>query len=125
MGLLAAAEGDLDEAIASIQDAGFRCARQPDTHRWVRGYVLDALCAVATCARHPDAERWVGELASLADRTGMREFSVHAYLYRRDLGDAAAVEAARAIGVGIQNPHLQALIEPDGPSILEDLLGRI
>ena len=124
IGLLAAAKSDLEGAIASIQDAGFRCARQPDTHRWVRAYVLDALCAVATCARHPDAGRWVAELASLADRTGMREFSVHAYLYRRDLGDHAAVEAARAIGVGLQNPHLQTLIAPDGPPILEDLLGR-
>jgi DNA-binding SARP family transcriptional activator len=125
LGLLKAATGEMEDAITLIEDARTRCARQRDTHMWVRAYVLDALCAVATCARHPEAERWVTELASLADRTGMREFSVHAYLYRRDLGDAAAIEAARTIGVGIQNPHLQTLIEPNGPPILEDLLGRI
>jgi len=125
LGLLKAASGQLDEAIALIEDARNRCARQRDTHMWVRAYALDALCAVATCARHPEAERWVTDLASLADRTGMREFSVHAYLYRRDLGDPTAVDAARTLAVGIENPHLLSMIEPGGPPILEDLLGRI
>jgi len=43
------------------------------------------------------------------------------YLYRRDLGDASAVDAARVVAVGIENAHLLDLIDPDGPSLLDDL----
>ena len=42
----------------------------------------------------------------------MRELSVHAYLYRRDLGDPTAIDAARVLAVGIENPHLHELIDP-------------
>ncbi len=55
----------------------------------------------------------------------MRELSVHAYLYRRDLGDPSAIDAARVLAVGIENPHLDELIDPDGPSLLDDLLGKV
>ena len=54
----------------------------------------------------------------------MRELSVHAYLYQRDLSDEAAIDAARTLAVGIENPHLHALLDPAGPPLLEDLLGR-
>ncbi len=124
LGLLEAANGNLEEAVTLMEDARVRCARQRDTHRWVHAYVLDALCAIATCAKHPNAGAWVTDLASLAARTGMREFSVHAYLYRRDLRDVSAIDAARALAVGIENPHLLGLIEDDGPPMLDELLGR-
>ena len=124
-GLLKAARGDLAGAVESMDEALTRCARQRDTHLWLRAYVLDALCAVAVAARHPTAGRWVADLASLTGRTGMRELSVRAYLYRRDLGDASAVDAARVLGVGVENPHLLELIDPDGPSLLDDLLGKV
>jgi glycosyltransferase A (GT-A) superfamily protein (DUF2064 family) len=101
-----------------------RCARQRDTHLWLRAYVLDALCAVAVASGHPKASAWVTDLASLTGRSGMRELSAHAYLYRRDLGDDSAVDAARVLAVGVENPHLQQLIEPDGPPLLDDLLGK-
>jgi hypothetical protein len=55
----------------------------------------------------------------------MRELSVHAYLYRRHLGDPLAIEAARVLSVGIENPHLRGLIDPGGPSLLDDLLGKV
>ena len=124
LGLLKAASGDLDDAIELMEEALNRCARQRDTHLWVRAYVLDALCAIATRAGHPQADPWVAELGSLAERSGMREFSVHAYLYRRDLGDGSAVDAARAVAVGIENPHLHGLLDPTGPVLLDDLLGK-
>jgi tetratricopeptide (TPR) repeat protein len=124
LGLLRAATGDLDGAVDLIEDALTRCARQRDTHRWVHAYILDALCAAATYGRHPQATAWVGDLASLAGRTGMREFSVRAYLYQRDLGDPTAVDAARALAVGIENPYLLARIDPDGPPLLLDLIGK-
>jgi tetratricopeptide (TPR) repeat protein len=125
LGLLRAANGDEAGAIELFEDALGRCARQRDTHRWVRAYVLDALCAVATCAEHPNAGAWVTDLAALSARTGMREFSVHAYLYRRDMGDASAVDGAGAVAVGIENPHLMALISPDSPPLLQVMLGRV
>ena len=123
-GLLKAARGDLPGAVSTLDDAMIRCARQRDTHLWVRAYVLDALCAVAVAGRDPTAERWLTDLASLTGRSGMREFSVRAYLHRRDLGDAAAAEAARVLSVGVENPHLLELVDADGPSLLDDLLGK-
>src|SRR5581483_11396120 len=66
LGLLHAAKGDLGTAIQTIDDALSRCARQRDTHLWLRAYVLDALCAVAVADGHPSAERWVSDLSALA-----------------------------------------------------------
>jgi len=123
LGLLRAAEGDLGAAIQAMDEALARCARQRDTHLWVRAYVLDALCAVAVAAGHPAAWRWVDELSVLASRAGMREVLTRAYLDRRDLGDPSAIEVARVLAVGVENPRLDGLIEPDGPPLLEDLLG--
>jgi len=124
-GLLLAARGDLTGAIKAMDDALTRCARQRDTHLWLRAYVMDALCAVAVTAHHPTASRWVSDLGSIAGRSGMREFSVHSYLYRREMGDASASDAARVLSVEVENPHLVELIEADGSSLLEDLLGKL
>ncbi len=55
----------------------------------------------------------------------MREFAVRAFLYRSDLGDRSAGDTARVLAVGIENPHLHALIDVDGPPLLDDLLGRV
>ena len=124
LALLKAAGGDLEGSIELMEDAQSRCARQRDTHMWLRAYVLDAMCAVATVAKHPQASAWVTDLGSMAGRSGMRELSVHAYLYQRDLGDEAAIDAARTLAAGIENPHLHGLLDPAGPPLLEDLLGR-
>ena len=123
IGLLDAARGDLDGAIARLEDALARCLRQRDTHTWIRAYVLDALCATATAAKDARADGWVTELGALAGRCGMREFQVHAYLYRADLGDLDALEAARALAGGVENPHLQGMLDAAGPPMLEVLLG--
>ena len=56
LGLLRAARGDLDGSIEMMEDALIRCARQRDTHLWLRAYVLDALCAVAIAATTPRRE---------------------------------------------------------------------
>jgi DNA-binding SARP family transcriptional activator len=124
-GLLGAARGDLSGAVEVLEDALTRSTRQRDTHLWLRAYVLDSLCAVAIAARHPTASRWVTDLSSLAGRSGMREFSVRAYLYRNELGDESATDAARALVLGVENPHLLELVEPDGPPLLDDLLGKV
>lgn len=124
LALLKAAGGDLDGSIELMEEAQSRCARQRDTHMWLRANVLDALCAVATVAKHPQASAWVTDLSSMSGRSGMRELSVRAYLYQRDLGDYDAIDAARTLAVGIENPHLHGLLDPAGPPLLEDLLGR-
>ena len=124
-GLLHAARGDLSAAVEAMELSLTTCARQRDTHLWVRAYVLDALCAVAVAAQHPTAGRWVTDLASLTGRSGMHELSVHAYLHRRDLGDRLAIDAARVLSVGVENPHLDDLIDQDGPALLDDLLGKV
>ncbi|MGE5461510.1 MAG: hypothetical protein ACM3WR_12940 [Solirubrobacterales bacterium] len=49
----------------------------------------------------------------LAGRSGMHELSVRAYLYRRDLGDPSAIDAARVLSLSVENPHLHALVELD------------
>jgi DNA-binding SARP family transcriptional activator len=123
LGLVKAASGDLEGSIELMEDALTRCLRQADTHRWISAYVMDALCAVGTALDHPRARAWVTDLGSLAGRSGMREFAVHAYLYERDLGSDDAIEAARTLALGVENPFLVTLIE-DGPPLLEVLLGR-
>jgi DNA-binding SARP family transcriptional activator len=124
LGLLKAASGDLAGAVGTMGDALSRCARQRDTHLWLRAYVMDALCAVAVTAEHPTAARWVTDLASISGRSGMREVSVRAYLFRRDLGDDSAIEAARVLSVGVENPHLLELIDAGSPPLLDDMLGK-
>ena len=69
------------------------------------------------------ADGWVAELEALAGRCGMREFQVHAHLYRADLGDLEALEAARALAGGVENPLLQGVLDAAGPPMLEVLLG--
>jgi DNA-binding SARP family transcriptional activator len=124
-GLLRAARGDLDGAVELMDQALTHCARQRDTHLWLRAYVIDALCATAVAAGHPASARWVTDLASLAGRSGMHELSVRAYLYRRDLGDPSAIDAARVLSLSVENPHLHALVEPDGPPMLDVMLGKV
>jgi ATP/maltotriose-dependent transcriptional regulator MalT len=123
MGLLQAARGDLEAGIASMDDALTRCLRQRDTHQWIRGYVMEARCALGIAAGHPMVGAWVTELASFAGHAGMREFAVRAYLYQRDLGDPDALEAARALAVEVQNPHLHGLLEAGERPRLEQLIG--
>lgn len=123
LGLLRAARGDLDGSIELMEDALTRCRRQRDTHRWILAYVMDALCAIATSAKHPRAAAWITDLASLAGRSGMQEFSVHAYLDRRDLGDHEALDAARTLAIDVENPRLRYQLDGEGRSLLDDLLG--
>ncbi len=47
LGLLKAAGGNLEGSVELMEDALTRCLRQRDTHRWIRAYVMDALCATA------------------------------------------------------------------------------
>ncbi len=108
-----------------MEDALIRCARQRDTHLWLRAYVLDALCAVAIAAGPSDGGGVGDRPGSLAGRSGMRELSVHAYLYRRDLGDRPR-SMRRACWRSASRTHTcTELIDAGGPPLLDDLLGKV
>ena len=51
---------------------------------------------------------WIGELESLASRTGMRELLLRAYLHRAQRGDARARDAARLLSPEVDNPSVWA-----------------
>jgi tetratricopeptide (TPR) repeat protein len=106
LGLVTAGRGDLDRALSILEDAPRFCRRLPDSYVWIEAYGLDALCSVAVEHGLASASRWVEELEALAERAGLRELTVRALLHRGRLGDRAAIEAARAIADGIDNPLL-------------------
>ena len=108
LGLVAEQRGDHAAAVRLITDARMRCVLLPDAWLWVEGFCLDALCELTTAQRRPEATHWVADLEALATRTGMREFAVHAYLYRDRLGDGAGLEAARVLAADIDNPAVLA-----------------
>jgi DNA-binding SARP family transcriptional activator len=122
LGMLAAARGDLGEAVALLDDALRRCARQRDTHRWIRAFVSDALCAVGIRGGDARAGAWAADLAAFAGAGGMAEFSVRAYLYRAELGDPEALEAARTLMVGVESPRMDAAVRAGASPLVADLV---
>ena len=52
----------------------------------------------------------------------MTEFSVRAYLYRHELGEPGALDAARTLAAGVENPHLDAAIEAGVSPLLAELV---
>jgi DNA-binding SARP family transcriptional activator len=104
IGLVHRARGRADEAISWLDDARTRCVRIPDAYLWIHAYCLDALCDAAIEAESPQARAWVGDLETLAARTGMSEMLVRAQLHRAALGDVRASEAARLFADRIDNP---------------------
>ncbi len=109
LGLVRAAEGDVDGAVTMLLDARRRAGRLPDAYVWVQAYVLDALAGLGVARHRPEAPTWAGELAALAERTGMTELTARAAVHRWRLGDPAARAAAQALGESIENPALKAL----------------
>jgi DNA-binding SARP family transcriptional activator len=112
LGLLRASVGDHAKATAWLEEAHVRCSRVSDRYQWVRGYVLDAMVAVALDQRdHSAAGRLADTLAALAARGGMRELVVRAHLHRGRLGDPTALASARLLGAAIDNPALARLLD--------------
>jgi tetratricopeptide (TPR) repeat protein len=104
IGLVHWTRGNVDEAISWLDDARTRCVRIPDSYLWIHAYCLDALCDVAVQANASQARAWVGDLETLAARTGMYEMLVRAQLHRAGLGDVRAEEAARLFTDRIDSP---------------------
>jgi len=113
LGLVAAARGDLDEAVELLSRAPGQCRRLPDTYRWIEAYALDALCGVAVAHGVEGAAAWVRELERTAARRGLRELVVRALLHRARLGDPGARVAAGSLAAQIDNPALHRLLAQD------------
>jgi DNA-binding SARP family transcriptional activator len=111
LGLVNASLGDPAGAAAWLAEAHSRSGRTPDRYQWVRAHVLDTMVGAAI-DRHDEAEagRLVGMLASLAARCDMRELVVRAHLHHSRLGDPAALDSARLLAAGIDNPVLGQLL---------------
>lgn len=106
-GLLLAARGDVDQALATLRDARRRSTRLPDAYLWVDAYTLDAMCQVAVDAGRPElAGQWADELANLAAASNMRELLARALLHRGRLGDDQSMEVAAAVAAQVDNPYL-------------------
>ena len=114
IGRAAAARDEIDTALEWLAEARTRCVRLPDAWLWIEAYTLDALCALGVEHHLPAAPAWIEALAELAARTGMRQFAVSANLYRGQLGDHAALTAARLLAAEIDNHALSARLEDLG-----------
>ena len=110
LGLVAAARGDAQGAVALLVDTLERCARLPDAYAWGNAYVLDALCGLAVAQRDGRAAAWVDALMTISARAGMRELVARSHHHRARLGEAGAAQAARFLAGEIANPVLAALV---------------
>lgn len=108
LGLLACRDGRTAHGLRMLEDARRRSARIPCAYVWVQAYALAALAEAAVEADNSRADEWIGDLASIAGRTGMREFAVKAALLRVERGDRAAAEAAVILAREVENPGLDA-----------------
>lgn len=104
IGLVHLARGRVEDAIAWLDDARTRCVRIPDAYLWMHAWCLDALCEAAIQTNSSPARTWVGDLETVAARTGMNEMLVRVQLHRAALGDARAADVARVFADRIDNP---------------------
>jgi DNA-binding SARP family transcriptional activator len=109
-GLLAAARGEDGLALDLLTAAPAACRRAFDTHDWVEGYCLDALCQFAVAGELVEAASWVQELEDFAARRGLRELVARASLHRARLGQPGAAELAVVLVDDLDNPRLNALL---------------
>ncbi len=112
LGVLCARRGDLVAAATWLDEANRRSGAVTDPYQWVRAYVLDAMIEVSVASRDLVRARSLTDaLAVLAARCEMREFVARAHVHRRRLGDVDALDAARLLANGIDNPILRRAID--------------
>lgn len=116
LGLVEATRGRTEAGLDRLRSARMRLVATPD-HTWTMGYALDALCDVSVGQSPTQAQGWIGDLETLAARTGMREYLVRAHLHRHRMGDPSGLEVARALAVDIDNPHLHQQLALPTPRV--------
>lgn len=110
LGLVAARRGDSARALELLVEAPRACRRLPDTYLWIEAYGLDALCSLAVELRAESSGRWIEELEEATARRGIGELLLHASVYRARLGEPRALDLARSLAAGIDNPALDDLL---------------
>jgi DNA-binding SARP family transcriptional activator len=111
LGLVAAARGEIPQALELLVEAPKLCRRLPDTYLWIEAYSLDALCAVAVAHGAESTVHWIDELEAITARRGMQELLLRATAYRARLGEPGALDAARSLAAQIDNPALETLLD--------------
>lgn len=111
LGRLACRDGQTAHGLRLLEDARRRAGRVPCAYVWVKAYALAALASAAVEADNRRADEWISDLASLAARTGMREFAVRASLLRQARGEPGAYESALVLAGEVENPALQVELE--------------
>ena len=110
LGLIAAANGESEEALQWVR-LGVRCvSASKEVNIWMQAFVRDGACQLLLDLRHADAEAAVDTLAELAGRTAMPDMLARAHLYSHRLGRPGALEAARLTASELDNPELAALL---------------
>jgi DNA-binding SARP family transcriptional activator len=95
LGLVAAAHGAVDRALAWFDDA-YRCPdREAATYQWVHCNALDSLCELAVAHSLPGAPAWLAEFEELAGRFGMHGFLARSAQHRDRL---TSVPRQRSVG---------------------------
>ena len=110
--MLSRENGDIVEARRWLEEAIQRCDSASDTYQWVRAYIIDSQIELAVdTGDRAGAAQWCQQLAALAARTEMHEFSVLTQLHRASLGDTDALASARLLSTAIENPALHHRID--------------
>jgi DNA-binding SARP family transcriptional activator len=104
---LSAHEADSVTATTWLEEALRRCEAAVDTYQWVRAYIIDSQVELALSIGALDvARRKCDDLAVLAGRTEMHEFTVLTHIHRASLGDRDAPAAARLLIDELESPAL-------------------
>lgn len=106
LGLVADAKGETDRALDLLSTAPTTCRRLPDAYRWVEGYAMEALTAVAVRASASSAAAWADTTVRFAGAHGLRELQVRGLRHQARLGVEGAAELADALADAIDNPML-------------------
>jgi len=86
LGLVAAAHGAVEQAVAWFDDA-YRCRNlAAATYQWARCNALDSLCDIAVAHSMPAAPAWLTEFEEQAGRFGMHGFLTRSVQHRARLG---------------------------------------
>jgi ATP/maltotriose-dependent transcriptional regulator MalT len=99
LGLVAAANGAVDKALAWFDDA-YRCPdREAATYQWVHCNALDSLCELAITNSLPGAPAWLAEFEELSGRFGMHGFLARSAQHRDRLTDVSRQRSVRTLTV--------------------------
>jgi DNA-binding SARP family transcriptional activator len=110
LGLVAAAGGEIDQAVSILDEAPGRCRRLPDSYRWIEAYGMAALAETMVEFGLERARQAITQLEVLASRLGLRELVVTAATLRARLGERAALDTVSTIAAAIDNPALHARV---------------